>query len=79
MIFLPPLVFESAFGINWHIFKREFGKMLLLAGPGVVIVAIFEAIAFYWILDYKVDIFNKNIVLSMTDLHSVIHFYLAPF
>ena len=53
--------------------------MLLLAGPGVVIVAIFEAIAFYWILDYKVDIFNKNIVLSMTDLHSVIHFYLAPF
>ena len=48
--------------------------MLLLAGPGVVIVAIFEAIAFYWILDYKVDIFNKNIVLSMTDLHSVIQF-----
>ena len=47
LIFLPALIFESAFGMSWHIFKKEFGKILLLAGPGVIIVAILEAIVFY--------------------------------
>lgn len=32
-IFLPALIFESAFGTEYHKFKRQFGKILLLAGP----------------------------------------------
>ena len=32
-IFLPALIFESAFGTEFHKFKRQFGKILLLAGP----------------------------------------------
>lgn len=33
LIFLPPLIFESAFSIDWHIIKLEFPQILILAGP----------------------------------------------
>ena len=36
-IFLPALIFESAFNTNSHIMSRGFGQALLLAGPGVLI------------------------------------------
>ena len=35
-IFLPALIFESAFTSNFHIIWREFGQAVLLAGPGVL-------------------------------------------
>lgn len=33
LIFLPPLIFESAFSIDWHIIKAEILQILILAGP----------------------------------------------
>jgi len=33
-VFIPALIFDSAFSVNFHIIMREFGKALLLAGPG---------------------------------------------
>jgi NhaP-type Na+/H+ or K+/H+ antiporter len=32
--FLPPLIFESAFSIDFNIFARMYKQMLILAGPG---------------------------------------------
>ena len=34
--FLPALVFESAFSLEWHTFRRCASQVLWLAGPGVI-------------------------------------------
>ena len=36
-VLLPPLLFESAFAIDWHIFSKISGYALILAGPGLVV------------------------------------------
>ncbi|EGD83588.1 hypothetical protein PTSG_04196 [Salpingoeca rosetta] len=38
-VFLPLLIFESAFSMKWHIFKRMLPQMLALAVLGVVIAS----------------------------------------
>lgn len=38
-VFLPILIFESAFSIDWHVFKNVWSKAALLAGPGLVIAS----------------------------------------
>ena len=35
-VFLPALVFESAFSLEWHTFRRCAAQVLWLAGPGVL-------------------------------------------
>jgi len=37
LLFLPALLFESAFNADWHIFKVELPQVLLLAGPALLI------------------------------------------
>ena len=34
-VFLPVLIFESAYNADYHTLSREFYQILLLAGPGV--------------------------------------------
>eukprot|EP00968_Pinguiococcus_pyrenoidosus_P025660 scaffold6610_cov245-Pinguiococcus_pyrenoidosus.AAC.4 len=36
-IFLPPLIFESAFSIEWHVFNKSKWATMFLAGPGLLI------------------------------------------
>jgi NhaP-type Na+/H+ or K+/H+ antiporter len=36
-VFLPLLLFESAFNLNAHVFFKEFNAINLLAAPGIVI------------------------------------------
>ena len=36
-VFIPPLIFESAFGAEYHVIRREFWQAVLLAGPGVLV------------------------------------------
>ena len=36
-ILLPPLLFESAFSMKWHVFQKQAKAAILLAGPGVII------------------------------------------
>jgi NhaP-type Na+/H+ or K+/H+ antiporter len=43
IIFIPALIYESAFGTDWHTFKRELAQTLLLAGPGVIVSTILTA------------------------------------
>ena len=52
-LFLPALIFESAFNSDFYIFKHQLGKILLLAGPGLVICVTLTAFAVYYILDDK--------------------------
>lgn len=34
-VFVPVLLFESAFNCDWYVFKYQMVNILLLAGPGV--------------------------------------------
>ena len=36
-LMLPPLLFESAFAIDWHIFKKLAHYALFLALPGLIV------------------------------------------
>ena len=36
-VLLPPLLFESAFAMDWHVFVKVFSSSILLAGPGVLL------------------------------------------
>lgn len=35
-IFIPVLLFESAFNCDWFVFKKLLVNILILAGPGVI-------------------------------------------
>ena len=52
MIFLPPLIFESSFSIDPHILKTEFWKVLILAGPFLVVHSFIVAVVMKWVLGY---------------------------
>ena len=70
-VFIPPLVFESAFGTEWHVVRREFGQALMLAFPGVIIntilVALFCVYAFPYSWNWAQAITFGSIV-SATDV-----------
>ena len=52
IIFIPTLIFESAFNADWHVFKKEFWSIFILAGPGVLITVGLLAVIFKVILNY---------------------------
>jgi hypothetical protein len=41
-VFIPVLLFESAFNCDWYVFKRAIVNILILAGPGVCWVSLFQ-------------------------------------
>ena len=43
-IFLPVLIFESAFAVDWFVFKQVLGHCLLLAGPGILCATFLTAL-----------------------------------
>ena len=55
-IFLPPLIFESAFSIEWHVFKKTGLKVALLAGPGLLICASLTGAGAVGIYDWYVNV-----------------------
>ena len=38
-IFLPPLIFESAASLQWHVFTKAKWYIISLAGPGLLIAS----------------------------------------
>ena len=56
-IFLPTLIFESAFSMDTHVFKKTFFQVFLLAVPGLLLttflVAGFAKSFFPWGWDWK--------------------------
>jgi len=55
MIFIPTLIFESAFNADWYIFKKVIINILLLAGPGVLLGTFFLAFVLKVFLGYDSD------------------------
>merc|ERR1719242_212889 len=51
-IFIPPLIFESAFGAEYHVIRREFWQAVLLAFPGVVINVLLTTLFCLYVLQY---------------------------
>ena len=56
MIFLPVLIFESAFNADWHIFRRQFVQILILAFPCVLCGAVLIMISLKAIVGYYDDV-----------------------
>jgi NhaP-type Na+/H+ or K+/H+ antiporter len=52
LLFLPALIFESAFNSDWHIFKVEFGQVLIMAGPMLLGSTYLSALMMRYILGY---------------------------
>jgi len=48
-VFLPMLIFESAFSLDAHVFRRSLTNIVLLAGPAIVLAAIATAYFMLWI------------------------------
>ncbi|GAB5369028.1 hypothetical protein AAMO2058_001370100 [Amorphochlora amoebiformis] len=75
LVFLPSLIFESAFSVNFHIIKREATQALVLAGPGVVISMILVALVARYVFPYEWG-WNESLMfgamLSATDPVAVV-------
>ena len=56
MIFIPILLFESAFNADSFVFKKEIWQVLILAGPGVVFGAVLIALVFNYMLGYSDEV-----------------------
>lgn len=52
-VFLPALIFESAFNSDWHIFKKLFGQVLIMAGPMLIGSTYLTALMMKYILGYN--------------------------
>lgn len=55
LIFLPALIFESAFNSDWHIFKVELGQICIMAGPMLIGSTFLSAVMMTYIFGYTGD------------------------
>jgi len=62
LIFLPALIFESAFNADWFTFKRQFLKILIMAGPILIFASFSTAFFMYYVLDFRGSNNNFNLV-----------------
>jgi NhaP-type Na+/H+ or K+/H+ antiporter len=78
MIFLPPLIFESGFNSDWHIFRKQSKQIFILAFPAVVVSACLLMFSLKVILNYDdsyytwVGAFMFGSILSCTDTVAVL-------
>ncbi|MER2491695.1 cation:proton antiporter [Catenovulum sediminis] len=74
-LFLPTLIFESAYSIETHLFKRTFNQISLLAVPGLIIsttlTAAFVKYVFPWDWSWTVC-FMFGALISATDPVAVV-------
>jgi NhaP-type Na+/H+ or K+/H+ antiporter len=56
MIFIPTIIFESAYNSDPFTIKRQIWQILLLAGPGVVVGALIITIGFNYALGYSSEL-----------------------
>mmetsp|Transcript_3181 Transcript_3181/g.9209 ORF Transcript_3181/g.9209 Transcript_3181/m.9209 type:complete len:1144 (+) Transcript_3181:125-3556(+) len=55
LVLLPPLIYESASAMSWHVFRRVAGQAFLLAFPGVVVQAFAVGAMFRYFSGYGAD------------------------
>ena len=56
MIFIPTIIFESAYNSDPFTIKRQIWQILLLAGPGVIVGAFIITLGFNFILGYSSEL-----------------------
>ncbi|MEC4724453.1 sodium:proton antiporter [Shewanella sp. D64] len=74
-IFLPALVFESAFSLEVHLFKRMFSQIAVLAIPGMVICTLITALLSLTVLPWNWSIgaaLMFGAIVSATDPVAVV-------
>lgn len=77
-VFIPVLIFESAFNCDWYIFRRSLVNIVVLAGPGVLLGAVLLGFSIKFLLGYSddeinwVEAFTLGSVLSATDPVAVV-------
>lgn len=54
LLFIPALIFESAFNSDWHMFKKEMGQILVMAGPMLLASTALSGLMMRYILQYQV-------------------------
>ena len=75
LIFLPVLIFESAFVLDIHTFKKTVAQSLLLAGPGLLLITFLTALLARFLFNYNwswVISLLFGTILSATDPVSVV-------
>lgn len=74
-LFLPTLIFESAFAMEVHLFRRTFGQIALLAVPGLIVCTLLTAVlaktAFPWDWSWSVALMFGALI-SATDPVAVV-------
>ena len=80
LIFLPALIFESAFNTDWYTFKRQFLKILIMAMPLLLFSTFMTALIMYYVLGFSGDANNLSFmgclifgaIISATDPVAVV-------
>ena len=74
-VFLPTLIFESAFVMDVHTFKKTIGQAIILAGPGLIMCTFLTALMARYIFTYNwswVTALLFGSILSATDPVAVV-------
>lgn len=66
MIFIPTLIFESGFNMNWYVFKKNVWQVLLLAFPGVAVGAAILGVALNYVLGYSSELSFYGAMTAMS-------------
>ena len=70
---LPPLLFESAFAIDWHIFGNLSGYAILLAAPGIAVASTLTAVVYGFMYGWRWEACVLiGAILSATDPVAVV-------
>lgn len=54
MLLIPPLIFDAAFNSDWYTFRKQFGKIMLLAFPVLAICVGLTAVMMFYGLQYGI-------------------------
>jgi len=74
-VFLPVLIYESAFAVDWFVFRTVLGHAVILAGPGIITATGLTGLVARYIFDYNwtwLMCFLFGVVLSATDPVAVV-------
>ena len=74
-VFLPTLIFESAFVMDVHTFRKTIGQSMLLAGPGLILCSFLTCLLAKYIFTYNwswVAALMFGAIMSATDPVAVV-------